>query len=133
MAITEEECHDLVHASRQTGCHLTVGFNRRFAPYLRHAKTAVGTGRRLLNIRVSVGNVTTFSAPAFTPAINTGDLLCAIIRYAGTAPTTVGDNINGSNAWTFLGNLNGVGLAYFQNSGAAFKRRNTGFFAPADA
>ncbi len=38
MAITEEECRDLVHASRETGCHLTVGFNRRFAPFYKPLK-----------------------------------------------------------------------------------------------
>jgi predicted dehydrogenase/threonine dehydrogenase-like Zn-dependent dehydrogenase len=38
MAITEEECRDLVHASKVTGCHLTVGFNRRFAPFYKPLK-----------------------------------------------------------------------------------------------
>jgi hypothetical protein len=33
MALTEEECRDLVQAVDRTGKHLTVGFNRRFAPY----------------------------------------------------------------------------------------------------
>jgi polar amino acid transport system substrate-binding protein len=33
MALTEAECRDLVQASDETGRHLTVGFNRRFAPF----------------------------------------------------------------------------------------------------
>jgi predicted dehydrogenase/threonine dehydrogenase-like Zn-dependent dehydrogenase len=38
MAITEDECRDLTHASRETGAHLTVGFNRRFAPFYKPLK-----------------------------------------------------------------------------------------------
>jgi predicted dehydrogenase/threonine dehydrogenase-like Zn-dependent dehydrogenase len=33
MALTEQECRDLVLASQESGKQLTVGFNRRFAPY----------------------------------------------------------------------------------------------------
>jgi predicted dehydrogenase/threonine dehydrogenase-like Zn-dependent dehydrogenase len=33
MALTEQECRDLVEAAAESGCHLTVGFNRRFAPF----------------------------------------------------------------------------------------------------
>ncbi len=39
MALTEMECRDLVHAAQETGCHLTVGFNRRFAPFYKPLKT----------------------------------------------------------------------------------------------
>ena len=38
MAITEQECQDLLAASRETGCQLTVGFNRRFAPFYKPLK-----------------------------------------------------------------------------------------------
>lgn len=38
MALTEEECHDLTRAVEESGCQLTVGFNRRFAPYYREMK-----------------------------------------------------------------------------------------------
>ncbi len=38
MAISEEECRELVQACRETGCHLTVGFNRRFAPFYKPLK-----------------------------------------------------------------------------------------------
>ena len=38
MALTEEECKDLVHASKESGCQLTVGFNRRFAPLYKPLK-----------------------------------------------------------------------------------------------
>ena len=38
MALTEQECRDLVHASRETGRQLTVGFNRRFAPFYKPLK-----------------------------------------------------------------------------------------------
>lgn len=33
MALTEEECRDICRAVEQTGMSLTVGFNRRFAPF----------------------------------------------------------------------------------------------------
>jgi predicted dehydrogenase len=33
MALTEEECRELRQAVKESGKHLTVGFNRRFAPY----------------------------------------------------------------------------------------------------
>ena len=33
MAITEAECHDVLRAVAESGRQLTVGFNRRFAPY----------------------------------------------------------------------------------------------------
>jgi predicted dehydrogenase len=33
MALTEKECSDLVDAVEKSGCQLTVGFNRRFAPF----------------------------------------------------------------------------------------------------
>jgi predicted dehydrogenase len=33
MALTEAECRDLVHASTESGRHVSVGFNRRFAPF----------------------------------------------------------------------------------------------------
>ena len=39
MAITEEECKQLVKASQETGRYLTVGFNRRFAPFYKPLKT----------------------------------------------------------------------------------------------
>ena len=32
MALTEDECRELARAVEESGCHLTVGFNRRFAP-----------------------------------------------------------------------------------------------------
>jgi predicted dehydrogenase len=33
MALTEDECDQLTHAVNESGCQLTVGFNRRFAPF----------------------------------------------------------------------------------------------------
>ncbi len=38
MALTEEESRDLVHAVQESGRHLTVGFNRRFAPFYKPLK-----------------------------------------------------------------------------------------------
>jgi predicted dehydrogenase/threonine dehydrogenase-like Zn-dependent dehydrogenase len=38
MALTEAECRDLVAASDDTGRHLSVGFNRRFAPFYQPLK-----------------------------------------------------------------------------------------------
>jgi predicted dehydrogenase len=41
MAITAEECRELCDAVEETGRHLTVGFNRRFAPYYRELKSVL--------------------------------------------------------------------------------------------
>lgn len=38
MTITEEECHSLTRAVEESGKQLTVGFNRRFAPYYMEMK-----------------------------------------------------------------------------------------------
>jgi predicted dehydrogenase len=55
MALTEDECRDLVRAQRDTGRQLGVGFNRRFAPFYLDRKRALA-GRAspaLLNCRVN--------------------------------------------------------------------------------
>ncbi|MEO5922219.1 MAG: bi-domain-containing oxidoreductase [Bryobacteraceae bacterium] len=41
MAITEQECRSLLRAVKETGKHLTVGFNRRYAPYYQDVKKAL--------------------------------------------------------------------------------------------
>jgi predicted dehydrogenase len=41
MALTAEECRDLCAAVEETGRQLTVGFNRRFAPYYREVRDAL--------------------------------------------------------------------------------------------
>jgi predicted dehydrogenase len=41
MAITAQECRELCDAAEETGRLLTVGFNRRFAPYYRELKTVL--------------------------------------------------------------------------------------------
>jgi predicted dehydrogenase len=41
MALTEAECKDLVHAADESGCKLTVGFNRRFAPFYQQLKNRI--------------------------------------------------------------------------------------------
>lgn len=41
MAISEDECRRLLVAVRETGKHLTVGFNRRYAPYYQEVKKAL--------------------------------------------------------------------------------------------
>jgi predicted dehydrogenase/threonine dehydrogenase-like Zn-dependent dehydrogenase len=55
MAITEAECDDILDAVRQSGKQLTVGFNRRFAPfYLAVKKTlAKRNGPAVLSCRVN--------------------------------------------------------------------------------
>jgi predicted dehydrogenase/threonine dehydrogenase-like Zn-dependent dehydrogenase len=55
MAITEAECHDVLRAVAETGCQLTVGFNRRFAPYYQAARREVRTrsGPVVINCRVN--------------------------------------------------------------------------------
>jgi predicted dehydrogenase len=41
MAITIQECRELCDAVEESGRHLTVGFNRRFAPYYHQLKTVL--------------------------------------------------------------------------------------------
>jgi len=55
MAITEQECRDLLDASRETGCQLTVGFNRRFAPFYKplKAQLAKRNGPAVVSCRVN--------------------------------------------------------------------------------
>lgn len=57
MAVTVDDCLKIVEAQQRTGCVVRVGYNRRFSPYLRQMKKAVGHGRRVFNIRVNVGAV----------------------------------------------------------------------------
>ncbi|HEX5708890.1 MAG TPA: bi-domain-containing oxidoreductase [Pyrinomonadaceae bacterium] len=55
MALTVEECRALVAAVRETGRQLTVGFNRRFAPFYRELKNNLArrTGAAVINCRVN--------------------------------------------------------------------------------
>jgi predicted dehydrogenase len=55
MAITLDDCKKIVKSQQTSKSILRVGFNRRFAPFLRNMKQAVGHGKKLLNIRVNVG------------------------------------------------------------------------------
>ena len=55
MALTSEECSELVRAVGRSGKQLTVGFNRRFAPFYRalRGQLARRTGPAVLNCRVN--------------------------------------------------------------------------------
>jgi predicted dehydrogenase len=55
MALTEEECTELWRTSRETGKHIAVGFNRRYAPfYLEQKKFAIKrTGPAVVNCRMN--------------------------------------------------------------------------------
>lgn len=55
MALTEEECRELCQAVRDTGLHLAVGFNRRFAPlYVETKKRLAGrTSPAVINCRMN--------------------------------------------------------------------------------
>ena len=55
MALTEDECRSLARVVDETGKHLTVGFNRRFAPLYVELKRELGrrTGPAVLNCRVN--------------------------------------------------------------------------------
>lgn len=55
MALTEEECRELVNVVRDTGRHLTIGFNRRFAPFYRDLKHQLARrpGPAVLNCRIN--------------------------------------------------------------------------------
>jgi predicted dehydrogenase len=55
MALTEQECRELVYAVRDSGRQLTVGFNRRFAPFYRDLKRHLARrpGPAVLNCRIN--------------------------------------------------------------------------------
>ena len=55
MALTEEECRELRQAVKESGKHLTVGFNRRFAPYYIEQKKVLErrTGPAVVGCRVN--------------------------------------------------------------------------------
>ena len=55
MALTREECRSLCRAVEETGKHLTIGFNRRFAPYYADFKRQLArrSGPAVLNCRVN--------------------------------------------------------------------------------
>jgi predicted dehydrogenase len=55
MAITAQECREIVSAVRQSGKQVTVGFNRRFAPYYAEMKSQLAkrTGEAVINIRMN--------------------------------------------------------------------------------
>ncbi len=55
MALTQQECRKLSGAVEDTGLHLTVGFNRRFAPYYREQKKLLSrrAGPAVINCRVN--------------------------------------------------------------------------------
>ncbi|HEX8852956.1 MAG TPA: Gfo/Idh/MocA family oxidoreductase, partial [Pyrinomonadaceae bacterium] len=55
MALTVEECRALVGAVKRTGRHLTVGFNRRFAPFYVEQKKELArrAGPAVINCRVN--------------------------------------------------------------------------------
>jgi predicted dehydrogenase/threonine dehydrogenase-like Zn-dependent dehydrogenase len=55
MALTEDECRAISRAVTETGRQLTVGFNRRFAPYYVEMKKRLEqrTGAAIINIRVN--------------------------------------------------------------------------------
>ena len=55
MALTIDECKELYRAVRNSGVQLTVGFNRRFAPYYKQMKQAIAqrTGPAVLNFRMN--------------------------------------------------------------------------------
>jgi predicted dehydrogenase len=55
MALTDEECRALCHAVATTGKQLTVGFNRRFAPFYREQKQSLArrTGPAIVNCRIN--------------------------------------------------------------------------------
>ena len=55
MALTEAECRDLYNAVAISGNQLTVGFNRRFAPFYKELKQSLSgrTGPAVIDCRVS--------------------------------------------------------------------------------
>ncbi|HVG30162.1 MAG TPA: bi-domain-containing oxidoreductase [Pyrinomonadaceae bacterium] len=74
MALTDDECRQLSHAVRETGKQLTVGFNRRFAPFYVEQKKLLArrTSPAVINCRMnSPGLVGSFWAadPTYGGAI----------------------------------------------------------------
>jgi predicted dehydrogenase len=74
MALSEDECRKLYKAVRETGKHISIGFNRRFAPCYREQKLRIARriGPVVINCRVnSPGMKGSFWAadPAFGGAI----------------------------------------------------------------
>ena len=74
MALTDDECRQLYHAVRETGRQLTVGFNRRFAPFYAEQKRLLArrTTPAVVNCRMnSPGLVGSFWAadPTFGGAV----------------------------------------------------------------
>lgn len=55
MAINETECREIISAVRESGRHVTVGFNRRFAPFYAEMKRQIAnrTGPAVINIRMN--------------------------------------------------------------------------------
>ena len=55
MALTDDECRQLFHAVTEKGVQLTVGFNRRFAPYYLDLKQAIShrPGPAVINCRMN--------------------------------------------------------------------------------
>ncbi|MCM3901732.1 MAG: Gfo/Idh/MocA family oxidoreductase, partial [Pyrinomonadaceae bacterium] len=55
MALTVEECREINRAVKESGRQLTVGFNRRFAPFYREQKHQLArrTGPAVINCRVN--------------------------------------------------------------------------------
>lgn len=55
MALTEEACREICRAAGETGKHLTVGFNRRFAPFYVEMKKQLArrAGPAVVNCRVN--------------------------------------------------------------------------------
>ncbi len=55
MALTEDECRELIDAVAETGCQLTVGFNRRFSPFYTplHEQLAKRTSPAVVSCRIN--------------------------------------------------------------------------------
>jgi predicted dehydrogenase/threonine dehydrogenase-like Zn-dependent dehydrogenase len=60
MALSDEECRQLFQAVQETGMQLTVGFNRRFAPYYLELKRALAnrTAPAVINCRMNSPGLT---------------------------------------------------------------------------
>ena len=58
MTTTVEDAREIEALAARTGLVVRVGFNRRFSPFLRAMRDAVGTdGRRMLAVRVNIGTI----------------------------------------------------------------------------
>jgi predicted dehydrogenase len=128
MALTVADCVRIVEAQQRARVILRVGFNRRFSPYCRQLKQAVGGGQCLLNIRVNVGDV---GAHWSNTAAEGGRLMGEGVHFVDLA-TWIFDAEPESVSAHFLGRVDSlnpnatIGIRYANGSAASIAYTTVG-------